>query len=69
MAEWEKEFELDNEDEEENEFCNRECYEFNEKLKSQFDDDCCEHCRKYLTLQCEYLEDFMEEIVDFEHYE
>jgi hypothetical protein len=27
MAEWEKELELENEDDEENEFCNRECYE------------------------------------------
>jgi hypothetical protein len=51
------------------EFCGRECYEFNGKLKDQFDDDCCEHCSKYLTLQCEYLEDFMSEIDGYIEYE
>jgi hypothetical protein len=66
MEEWNKGFEWD---EDEEEFCGRECYEFNEKLKEQFDDDCCEHCRKYLTLQCEHLDDFMDEIEDFGDYE
>ncbi|MEE9152232.1 MAG: hypothetical protein V3U20_10445 [Thermoplasmata archaeon] len=66
MEEWKKGFEWM---EEENEFCNRECYEFNDKLKNLFDDNCCEHCIKYLTLQCERLEDFMEEIVDLDDYE
>lgn len=68
MNEWEKEYKWlpkINEDE----FCNRECYEFNERLKSQFDDDCCEHCKKYLTIQCEHLEDFQAEIEDLSDYE
>lgn len=69
MEEWKKGFEWEDEEEEEEEFCNRECYVFNEKLKTQFDDNCCEHCLKYLTLQCEYLEDFMAEIVDLDEYE
>jgi hypothetical protein len=55
-------------DEEEQEFCNRECYEFNEKLKADLDDTCCEHCGKYLTLQCQYLDDFLDEIEDLEEY-
>ncbi|UCG68877.1 MAG: hypothetical protein JSV09_13970 [Thermoplasmata archaeon] len=66
MEEWKTEYPWD---EEKNEFCDRECYEFNEKLKVQFDDKCCEHCKKYLTLQCSYLEDFMIEIVDLEDFE
>jgi hypothetical protein len=37
--------------------------------KKKFDDKCCEHCRKYLTLSCEHLEDFMDEIVDVVDYE
>lgn len=66
MEEWDKGYEWDDEEEE---FCDRECYEFNKKLKAQFDDKCCEHCRKYLTLSCEHLEDFMDEIVDVVDYE
>ncbi len=65
MEEWNKGYEWMGE---ENEFCGRECYQFNEKLKIQFDDDCCEHCRKYLTLSCEHLQDFMDEL-DLDDYE
>ncbi|UCF08479.1 MAG: hypothetical protein JSW28_01975 [Thermoplasmata archaeon] len=65
MAEWNRGYwEEENGEEEEADFCDRECYVFNERLKKQFDDDCCEHCSKYLTIQCEYLEDFMEKISD-----
>lgn len=67
MEEWNKGYEWDEEEDEE--FCGRECYEFNEKLKEQFDDDCCEHCRKFLTLHCEHLGDFMSEIDDLGDYE
>ena len=65
MGEWEDKFW----DVEKDEFCDRECYEFNEKLKSQFDDRCCQHCKKYLTLQCQYLDEFMEEIDELDDYE
>jgi hypothetical protein len=66
MEEWEQGYW---DDEEEDEFCGRECYEFNNKLKEQFDDDCCEHCMKYLTLQCAHLEDFMDELSDMGDYD
>jgi hypothetical protein len=68
MEEWNKGYEWTDEEEEED-FCDRECYVFNEKLKEHFDDDCCEHCTKYLTLQCEHLGDFMNEIDDFGDYD
>lgn len=67
MEEWDKGF-WDVEDEED-EFCGRDCYEFNTRMKEQFDDECCEHCKKYLTLQCTHLEDFMDEIADFGDYD
>ena len=67
MEEWEPGYW--NEEDEEDEFCGRDCYEFNSKLKEQFDDDCCEHCRKYLTLQCAHLEDFMGELSDMGDYD
>jgi hypothetical protein len=66
MEEWGRGFGWNDE---ESEFCNRECYEFDERLKAQFDDSCCGHCRKYLTIQCEHLEDFMEKIDDLSGYE
>ena len=67
MEEWEPGYW--NEEDEEDEFCGRECYIFNNKLKGQFDDDCCEHCKMYLTLQCAHLEDFMEELSDMGDYD
>lgn len=47
--------------EEENEFCGRECYEFNENLEANKDDECCEHCRKYMTLNCKHIDDFLDD--------
>lgn len=38
-----------------------ECYEFNFKLPSKFDDGLCEHCRKYLTVECHHIDDFLED--------
>ena len=67
MEEWEPGYWSEEDDEDE--FCGWECYEFNEKLKSQFDDDCCEHCKKYLNLQCAHLGDFMEELSDMGNYD
>ncbi|MFH0816366.1 MAG: hypothetical protein V1934_06085 [Methanobacteriota archaeon] len=46
---------------EEDEFCCRECYEFNENLEANKDDEECEHCAKYLTLKCKHIEDFLDD--------
>ncbi|MEW5937184.1 MAG: hypothetical protein AB1665_05125 [Candidatus Thermoplasmatota archaeon] len=46
---------------EEDEYCGRECYVFNKALRPQMDDECCEHCAKFLTLDCKYIEEFLEE--------
>ncbi len=48
-------------DEDEEEFCCRECYEFNENLPTGQDDEDCEHCRKYLTLNCKHIEEFIDD--------
>ncbi len=37
------------------------CYEFNPSLDGPADDGRCVHCRKYLTVECEYLEAFLDE--------
>nr|AKQ02687.1 hypothetical protein [uncultured euryarchaeote Rifle_16ft_4_minimus_37664] len=37
------------------------CYEFNGGLEPAEDNGRCEHCRKFLTLECEYIDHFMEE--------
>ena len=42
-------------------FRNRECYEFNPELPSAEDDRWCHHCRKYLTLECKYIDEFLAE--------
>ncbi len=70
MEEWDKDYpwtdeDEDEDEEEEDEFCDRECYVFNYRLKIQLDDNYCWHCIKYLTLRCEYIEDFIEEIEEF----
>ncbi|MCK5548830.1 MAG: hypothetical protein KAI64_07425 [Thermoplasmata archaeon] len=38
-----------------------ECYEFNTRLKSKFDDGLCDHCKKYLTLECAHIDWFIED--------
>jgi hypothetical protein len=48
-------------DEEENEFVGRECYEFNENLEANKDDEACEHCRFYLTLNCKHIDEFLDD--------
>jgi len=37
------------------------CYEFNLGLPPDRDDGRCENCRKFLTTECEYVDQFMEE--------
>ena len=46
---------------EEEEFVGRECYEFNENLEANKDDEECEHCRYYLTLNCKHIDDFLDD--------
>lgn len=48
-------------DEEGDEFQGRECYIFNEKLPEEQDDTRCDHCRKFMTLNCEHIEEFIDE--------
>ena len=52
----------DTPDDEVEPFCNRDCYDFNERLDRSKDDKCCVHCNLYLTLACPHLKDFMDDI-------
>jgi hypothetical protein len=38
----------------------RECYVFNINLGLSLDDARCSHCRKYLTLDCKYINEFVD---------
>ncbi len=35
------------------------CYEFNTTFLPMLDDRSCEHCRKWLTMECEHIDDFI----------
>ncbi len=37
------------------------CYEANPSLPGSDDDGRCTHCRKFLTLECPYIEHFLGE--------
>ncbi len=37
------------------------CYMANPILAPSTDDGRCEHCRKFLTTECEHIEEFLEE--------
>ena len=37
------------------------CYEFNGILAPNADDGRCVHCRKFLTIECPYIDHFMED--------
>ncbi len=52
------------EEEEENRFVNRPCYEFNPLLRMAWNDRHCEHCRHYLTARCSHIEDFLDDVED-----
>jgi hypothetical protein len=43
------------------EYTDRKCYEFNAYLEPALDDGRCVHCRKFFTLECEYIDEFIEE--------
>ncbi len=45
----------------EDEFIGYPCYDFNPALDPARNDTRCVHCRKYLTLECEYLDEFLED--------
>lgn len=42
-----------------------ECYIFNPKLLSRYDDGACEHCIKYLTNRCPHIAEFVEDETDY----
>lgn len=44
----------------------RECYEFNPSMPKPEDDGWCHKCRKYLTVHCKYLDEFMDDVDDLE---
>jgi hypothetical protein len=52
---------LHDEDEEDDRFVDRECYVFNKKLERSLDDARCIHSRYYLTIECKYLHEFVDE--------
>ncbi len=54
---------LDEEDEEDR-FVNRPCYEFNDDLTSAWNDRHCAHCRHYLTAQCPHIDEFLDDVED-----
>ena len=37
------------------------CYETSPSLPPSADDGRCEHCRKFLTTECEHVDEFLEE--------
>lgn len=45
---------------EDDEYRYRECYQFNEDLDDLMDDARCVHCRKYLTLDCPHIGEFID---------
>lgn len=49
-------------EEETQDFCGRDCYVFNPKFPDSMNDDCCVHCKMFLTIQCPHLDDFMDEV-------
>ena len=51
-------------EDEEDRFVNRECYEFNHQLRVAWNDRRCEHCRHYLTARCAHLDEFLDDVED-----
>ncbi len=43
------------------EFIGYPCYEFNGSLEPGLNDTRCVHCQKYLTVECEFLDEFLED--------
>ena len=36
------------------------CYIFNSELNGKLNDTVCIHCRKFMTLDCEHIEEFVD---------
>jgi hypothetical protein len=56
--------EPDDEEEDEDRFVNRPCYEFNRQLLPAWDDKHCSHCRHYLTARCPHIDEFLDDVED-----
>jgi hypothetical protein len=52
------------EEEDEDKFVNRPCYEFNPALLPAWNDRRCEHCRHYLTSRCPHIDEFLDDVED-----
>ncbi len=52
---------LHREEGEDEDFVGRACYDFNTMLDDELDDTACFHCHKFMTLQCEHIQEFIEE--------
>jgi hypothetical protein len=48
----------------EDRFVNRPCYEFNRQLLPAWDDKHCSHCRHYLTARCPHIDEFLDDVED-----
>ncbi len=55
---------LDEEEDDEERFTNRPCYEFNGQLLPSWNDRHCSHCRHYLTARCPHIDEFLEDVED-----
>jgi len=57
-------FPEEGDEDDEEKFTNRPCYEFNARLGAAFNDKHCRHCRHYLTARCPHIEDFLDDVED-----
>lgn len=51
----------EDEPEDEHEPRDQECYQFNDTLPPSQNSKKCRHCKKYLTTQCDRINDFIDE--------
>ena len=51
-------------EEDEDRFVDRPCYEFNSELTSAWNDRHCAHCRHYLTARCPHIDEFLDDVED-----
>ena len=52
------------EEDDEERFTNRPCYEFNSRLLGTWNDHHCSHCRFYLTARCPHIDEFLDDVDD-----
>ena len=48
-------------DDNDDSYIGRECYVFNTSLSVEDDDTACNHCAKFMTIQCQYIGEFIDE--------